>query len=700
MRPVVLTLLLVLVSLAEGQQRLLDYDGRVLPAQASPAWKHHGGRAVESIVDGRWVVRDVSDFSRMVRLADVKTRYERQLHELSFQWSSTAHDTFAADGMSVQYAGRRFRLFPILLPDGRSVLLTGTLQGCLLSEPSCHVKLPEDFHFDAAKLNQYRVRWTTNRANDYGFELWVNRTRVGILPGEILSGRGVALAMEFRSGRHVVDDVRWSVLEKGIRLVDVRTGHALEQLAQGRRQLFLDNALIASRSGLKRVVNPPEKYQGNPVVRANQAPWQTFRAQLYGTVLYIPEERKFKMWYLAAPRFPWEPPVTKDGRQVCPNFQFTAYAESTDGFHWDLPELGLVDYNGSRKNNICKLATECAEGVAVVYDPRDQNPSRRYKAFYWEHAVPYQGSPVKPINGMSVAFSADGKLWTEHPANPVIDQASDSGQQALWDPDHNVFRSFGRFGAGGRKVAMSQSVDFLDWSPSRLVLAADEKDGPRVQVYGMGTTFYEGLFVGLPWMFHEGTTEKLDVELAISRDRLNWHRVADRTVFIPNGKPHEWDAGIIFTASQPLQVVGNTIFVFYSAVQGDHAYNALEYAQPGDADYQKFRQRATASIGVATIRRDGFVSLDAGAEGGKLVTHVFPWPGDTRLHINADLTEGEMVVEVIDKAGKVCACSDVMRGNHYESEVDFDRALATTPQASLQLRFRISNGKFYSFWFK
>ena len=696
----VLLLLWASQAQAQAQQSLLDYDARVLPANASPAWKQHGGRAVESIVDGRWVVRDVSNFSRRVRLADVEARYERQVHELSFQWSSTAHDTFAADGMSLHYAGRRFRLFPVRLPDGRSVLLTGTVKGCLLSEPACHVKLPEGLQFDAARLNQYRVRWTTNRGNDYGFELWVNRTRVGILPGETLSGRRVSLAMEFRVGRHVVDDVRWTMLEKGIRLIDDRTRHALEQLAQGRRQLFLDDAMIASRSGLKRIVNPPQKHHGNPVVRANQTPWQTFRAQLYGTVLYIPAERKFKMWYLAGARFPWEPPVTKDGRPVCPNFQFTAYAESTDGFHWELPELGLVDYNGSRKNNICKLATECAEGVAVVYDPRDKDPARRYKAFYWEHAVPYQGSPVKPINGMSVAFSADGKLWTEHPANPVIGQASDSGQQALWDPDYRVFRSFGRFGAGGRKVAMSQSVNFVDWSPSRLVLAADEKDGAGVQVYGMGTTFYEGLLVGLPWMFHQGTTEKLDVELAVSRDRLNWHRVADRTVFIPNGKPHDWDAGIIFTASQPLQVVGNTIFVFYSAIQGDHAYNALKYAQPGDADYQKFRQRATASIGVATIRRDGFVSLDAGGEEGLLVTHVFPWPSDGRLHINADLSEGEMVIEAVDKAGQICARSDVMRGDHYESEVRFDRGLSDAQRDALQLRFRMRNGKFYAFWVK
>ena len=249
------------------------------------------------------------------------------------------------------------------------------------------------------------------------------------------------------------------------------------------------------------------------------------------------------MWYLAGPRFPREKPATKDGRLVCPNFQFTAYAESSNGFHWQLPALGLVDFEGSKQNNICRMATECAEGVAAIHDLDDLDANRRYKAFYWEHAVPYEGSPVKPINGMSVSFSGDGKDWKEHPGNPVIGQASDSGQQVLWDPGRKVYRAMGRFGAGGRRVAMSKSTDFTGWTPSRLVMAADAKDGPGVQVYGMGTTFYEGVFIGLPWMYHQGTTEKIDVELAVSRDCINWKRAADRQIFIPNGKPGQWDAG-------------------------------------------------------------------------------------------------------------------------------------------------------------
>ena len=35
-----------------------------------------------------------------------------------------------------------------------------------------------------------------------------------------------------------------------------------------------------------------------------------------------------------------------------PRRQVTCYAESLDGIHWYRPELGLVEFEGSKRNNI------------------------------------------------------------------------------------------------------------------------------------------------------------------------------------------------------------------------------------------------------------------------------------------------------------------------------------------------------------
>ena len=78
---------------------------------------------------------------------------------------------------------------------------------------------------------------------------------------------------------------------------------------------------------------------------------------LYGSVIRV--GGKFRMWYLGmiqrelqhgqAPGY-WRP--------MC-------YAESRDGVHWVKPELGLVELNGSRRNNICLIRSADADLTRV-----------------------------------------------------------------------------------------------------------------------------------------------------------------------------------------------------------------------------------------------------------------------------------------------------------------------------------------------
>jgi len=473
------------------------------------------------------------------------------------------------------------------------------------------------------------------------------------------------------------------------------------EVPKGVRQLFLDDILVERIDGLKRVVNPPTKHAHNPIIRHDQTPWQTFRAQLYGTVLYVPEEERFKAWYLAGARLPHEKPITVNGRLCIPNFQFVGYAESEDGFRFNLPNLGLVNVNGSTKNNLCRISRECAEGIAVLYDRREPDARRRYKALYWEHAVSYKGSPVTPVNGMSVSFSADGKNWTNPPGNPVIPLGSDTGQQAVWDANLNKYVAYGRFGAGGRRVARSDSDDFVHWSKPELVFQADSRDGPGGQIYGMGVSIYEGVYLGMPWVYHAGTTHKIDVQLATSRDGVRWTRVGGRQTFIPNGPPGSWDAGIVFTASQPAQIVGDRVFVFYSACRKDH-----DYAKPpekGTPAWDAYWDSIKTSIGVATLRRDGFVSLDASDVPGSVVTKPIRWPKDAKLHVNADASGGAVHVAVLDEAAKPIAGLDksgaIMR-NCLDATVAWPTTAPAPPtDRPVRLRITLRKAKLYAYWF-
>ena len=108
-------------------------------------------------------------------------------------------------------------------------------------------------------------------------------------------------------------------------------------------------------------------------------------------------------------------------------------------------------------------------------------------------------------------------------------------------------------------------------------------------------------------------------------------------------------------------------------------------------------------IGMATWRRDGFVSLHAGQDGGELLTRAFV-PTGRELHLNIDASDGEATVQVCDFQGKpltgwkINHPSDPIRGNQVDTTVrwtssDFDQRVgkATT------LRIRLRNADLYSF---
>src|SRR6185437_2900040 len=135
-----------------------------------------------------------------------------------------------------------------------------------------------------------------------------------------------------------------------------------------------------------------EKYAGNPVVRRGPEGSVDYgQVGLYGTV--IRDGNKFRMWYMASPERLQPGERQKYWRPMC-------YAESEDGMHWNKPELGLVEFNGNRRNNICLIESDDVEltkvddFLSVLYEPQDPAPSRRYTTAYIAHY------PVNKINGV------------------------------------------------------------------------------------------------------------------------------------------------------------------------------------------------------------------------------------------------------------------------------------------------------------
>ncbi len=205
--------------------------------------------------------------------------------------------------------------------------------------------------------------------------------------------------------------------------------------AEERVFFAFDDYSIPWQHNLKVTLVAAQKHPENPVLRRGPegAP-DHGHAVLYGTV--IKDGDKFRMWYLGmietelkslnAPGW-WRP--------MC-------YAESKDGVHWTKPELGLVELNGNKRNNICLIEGEprsltlVDDFLSILYEPNDPDPKRRYKAAYIAHpqyedirggmskiGVKDKRSPVNPKTRLPVticATSADGLRWKivgDRPAN-------------------------------------------------------------------------------------------------------------------------------------------------------------------------------------------------------------------------------------------------------------------------------------------
>ena len=468
----------------------------------------------------------------------------------------------------------------------------------------------------------------------------------------------------------------------------------------GVRQLFLDDHVVENIEGLQRVTHQATKSPHNPVLRRGK-PWETFRVMLYGTVVYDEEDQLFKMWYAPIPKNSAVKEAVKvNGKNRVPWVTLVAYATSQDGVHWDTPNLGQVDFEGSRDNNLINIGQDNIEGISVLRNSHSSDPNKKWLAFFWEHhsyrssefgVPPYDDSaPGVWEHGMWAAYSADGIHWTNH--GQVIARDSDTHQMVLYDPQLKKYLCYNRIGAGGRKTARLESNDFLKWGEPQRVFETDQMDPPRTQIYGMSILIYEGLYVGVPWLMYEDGV--IDMHLAYSRDGIQWNRPQDRTPLIACGEEGSWDAAGL-RMGKTIVVKDDKIYMYYCGAIAVHP------TKPGEGEaysYEYQQKYRSMHIGLATLRRDGWISLRPDGNSGTLQTKVIRWPGGT-LHTNVNAENGSLAITVKSPEGQTLTHSTSIVGDRLKTPVKL-HGQPPQPGDTVSLEFTITNGDLYSFWWE
>lgn len=481
-----------------------------------------------------------------------------------------------------------------------------------------------------------------------------------------------------------------------------------------RLELLVDRHLIERTQGVDFRLHEPRPAETSIVFDRD---WEG-NTSAYASLMKM--EGGFRMYYRGHSLPSYATAGTlQPGEKIVPEHDETVcFIESRDGIKWERPNLGLVEFNGSRENNIVWMG----RGAHNFFPFRDRNPDARPEEAYKAVAsFRPAGSPPPPASSADARTqyeyfqrsdthpalyfftSPDGIRWKQASAEPIIrDGAFDSLNVAFWDEIRREYVALYRdFENGIRSFKFARSADFRTWTKGQW---ADFGTVPRFHLYTIAAAPYERaphLYLGiprryLPWRtyFREMDRETPGVSDALfmsSRDGVKWTLFPEAFIN-PGPNPRNWS----HRANTPLP----------------------GFVQTSDSEMSLFIERdytfASNRVERMVLRTDGFVSLRAGYPGGEWISKPVVFRG-SQLFLNYSTSaNGSIRIEIQDAAsgqpipGFVLEDSPVIFGDRISGAVDWGHQKGMTDRSPLRalqgravrLRFVMKEADLYSLQFR
>jgi hypothetical protein len=429
-----------------------------------------------------------------------------------------------------------------------------------------------------------------------------------------------------------------------------------------RVEMFVDDHLIAESTGGHLQLTSPERRE---VVLTTDKPWEG-PASAYFTIFQ--DGAIYRMYYRGYSVGPDDSPS-----------QYTCYAESSDGIHFDRPNLGLVDFQGSKENNIILQGSDSHNFAPFLDTNPAASPEEKYKG-------------LAGLGGKLFAYaSPDGIHWKKLQPEPVMTKGTfDSLNLAFWDSTANCYLAYSRyFDKGGykghRAIQSSRSDDFLHWS---------EQVPHRYPGVSVREHFYTNATFPCPGAPHhllsfpkrfipertklaekKGTQETgvSDAMFMSSRDGENWDRTFLEAWLRPGPDQRNWTQ----RSNMPAWGIVQTGPDEFSMYVSEH------YLWPDN----RLRR--------VTIGRHRFASFYAGADGGGFVTPDLKFAGDQLVLNYATSAAGSVRVEIQDEGGKPLpgyAIEDMeeLFGDEFDHIVAWKAGSDLSKLAGTPVRFRFT----------
>lgn len=252
----------------------------------------------------------------------------------------------------------------------------------------------------------------------------------------------------------------------------------------------------------------------------------------------------------------------------------------------------------------------------------------------------------------------------------------------------------------------AESPDLMNWTPSNFTnsfwTSADENDPPYVpggaypQLYNLDAVAYESVLVGMFSWFNPGPAsgsgfaagpDLVELGVGFSRDGFNWVRPTrgggPNNAFIPaSNTPGTWNVGNTQSTGGGFLVVGDQLWFYFSGRDGTHCCSTTGYT------------------GLATLRRDGFYSMDATGT-ATLTTRPLQFVNGRNMFVNVRDPQGSLQIQLINPSNnQVLATSNVITADSTIQPVTWVGVsdLSSWMNQPVQLQFTMTHGELYSFW--
>ena len=412
------------------------------------------------------------------------------------------------------------------------------------------------------------------------------------------------------------------------------------------RQLFLDDYWIEKSNEVTRVLHSPVRREAAIVM---DRPWED--GALHYLVTFWDEDR-YRAWYRASGY------TTGNSN--------TGYAESTDGINWEKPELGIIDFEGSKTNNL--VWNGPGWNMSLFKDPNPDVPEdERYKAFVRITRKRWISE------GILALVSPDGLHWKLKQEAPILDGAPfDSHNIIFWDTwkekyvaytrgvdnsniepitDHQSHTTYKdkvakgkiqvtkghEFLGGVRSIRYATSEDFVNWTPLQNI---DYGEIPSEHLYTNSCIQYErapGTYLMFPSRFIPYRTSDSmwetpglsDIVFMSSRDGFHFDRSFMEGFVRPGLDTNNWHERGIYMEKGLIETSPTEISIY-----------GMENSKLPSVNIRRY-----------SLRTDGFVSMNARYSGGEFTTRPFTFEGN-QLELNYSTSAvGSVKVEIQDDKG-------------------------------------------------